>query len=346
MKSFFILGKISKRIEFKLDFILIVFLAIIFSGVAFILIKNNEKNSNEKIILQAKSFAQLAAKLIIENYELYFQSGYLKFRELSFNILSLNQDIQRFQILDIKGNILVDSNDLKESDIWQKYSQKEKEIPENLKKALSGTPYYVKAQNHPELILEIIYPYFDAWGKYKYNVRYFLSYERIKEETKKIEKSIILFTFLASLLTIYLMQFVADETIVKPIKEFQKGVQEISAGNLNRKIDIKTGDEIEQLAKEFNTMLEKVKEAKEKIEDAKAVLEIRVKARTKQLEELNQSLEDKVKERTKELVDKLSELEKYQQIHIGRDLEVARLNREIKTLKEELEKLKKEKNIS
>ncbi|MGB9680930.1 MAG: hypothetical protein ACPLYC_01870, partial [Minisyncoccia bacterium] len=209
MKSFFLLGKIPKRIEFKLDFILIVFLVIIFSGVAFILIKNNEKNSNEKIILQAKNFAQLATKLIIENYELYFQSGYLKFRELSFNILSLNQDIQRFQILDIKGNILVDSNDLKEADIWQKYSQKEKEIPENLKKALSGTPYYVKAQNHPELILEIIYPYFDAWGKYKYNVRYFLSYERIKEETKKIEKSIILFTFLASLLTIYLMQFVA-----------------------------------------------------------------------------------------------------------------------------------------
>lgn len=47
--------------------------------------------------------------------------------------------------------------------------------------------------------------------------------------------------------------------ITKPIRQFTESVREISGGNLDLKIDIKTGDEIELLADSFNKMTENLK---------------------------------------------------------------------------------------
>lgn len=41
---------------------------------------------------------------------------------------------------------------------------------------------------------------------------------------------------------------------VKPINELTGGVKEISAGNLEKKLDIRTNDELETLAENFNIM--------------------------------------------------------------------------------------------
>ncbi len=67
-----------------------------------------------------------------------------------------------------------------------------------------------------------------------------------------------------------------SKKFVEPIQQLSKGVCEISGGNLDKKVKIDTGDEIEQLADSFNTMtdnlktymanLEKVTAAEERIE--------------------------------------------------------------------------------
>ena len=46
---------------------------------------------------------------------------------------------------------------------------------------------------------------------------------------------------------------------VKPINELSNGVREISSGNLDKKLDIHTGDEIEQLGNSFNAMTDELK---------------------------------------------------------------------------------------
>lgn len=80
------------------------------------------------------------------------------------------------------------------------------------------------------------------------------------------------------------------------------------------------------------------------LEDAKTILEIKVKARTKELQELNQGLEEKVKERTKEIEKskkeiekKVFELEKWYNLTIGRELKMVELKKRISCLENKLE---------
>lgn len=77
-----------------------------------------------------------------------------------------------------------------------------------------------------------------------------------------------------------------------------------------------------------------------KLEEAKTSLEIRIQARTRELQELTEKLEGQVQGRTKELQDKITELERFSRLAVGRELKMIELKKEIKKLKEESEKSK------
>ncbi len=82
--------------------------------------------------------------------------------------------------------------------------------------------------------------------------------------------------------------------------------------------------------------LKELERVKAELENAKSVLEIKVKARTWELRELTQNLEEQVKERTKELQEKIEESQKMIKLMVGRELRMVELKKEIQKLKEKL----------
>jgi signal transduction histidine kinase len=81
--------------------------------------------------------------------------------------------------------------------------------------------------------------------------------------------------------------------MVTPIRALQAGAARIGAGALDQRIEVRTGDELEALAEEFNDM-------------------------TRELQELYASLEAKVKDRTRELAQALEEIaEKSRQLEVA-----------------------------
>ncbi len=146
---------------------------------------------------------------------------------------------------------------------------------------------------------------------------------------------------LAVLVSIFLA-LKLTERIITPLLDLRKAIRKITKGDLSYRINIRTGDEVEEIGKEFNLMTEKLKETREELEEAKKILEIKVRARTKELEELAESLEDQVEARTEELERKVEELEKFHKLTVGREKKMIKLKKENKRLKKEIEKLKKE----
>jgi hypothetical protein len=77
-------------------------------------------------------------------------------------------------------------------------------------------------------------------------------------------------------------------------------------------------------------------EKRRELEEAKAVLEIRVAARTKELKELVERQKEIIKEKTQELQKKIEELEKFQKMAVGRELKMIELKKKIEELENQL----------
>ena len=154
------------------------------------------------------------------------------------------------------------------------------------------------------------------------------------------------FTVIIVIFTIILtvaMGFFLSKRITHPIINLRDAAEKIRQGDLNTRIDIRSDDEIGQLASSFNQMTSKLQESygilekkvqertkeleeiKRKLETINIDLEDKVQERTAELEKLKSGLEQQVAQRTEELNRKLSELE-----HMN--ILIARREEKIKTI--------------
>jgi signal transduction histidine kinase/HAMP domain-containing protein len=91
-----------------------------------------------------------------------------------------------------------------------------------------------------------------------------------------IERSIVL--IMLGVLASVMASMLLARRMVQPIRALQEGAAKIGAGELGHRLRLKTGDEIEVLAEQFNRMTEQLR-------DSYATLEQRVEERTRDLRE-------------------------------------------------------------
>lgn len=100
--------------------------------------------------------------------------------------------------------------------------------------------------------------------------------EEISEETNQFQKvlekiftdsaeEVVFFAIILIFFT-FSVSKIAARHITQPISDLTQGVQEISAGNLAKKVNVQTGDELENLANCFNTMTDELKSYMKRIE--------------------------------------------------------------------------------
>ncbi len=128
--------------------------------------------------------------------------------------------------------------------------------------------------------------------------------------------------------------------VLKPLNKLLDAVSEAKKGNLDIRVKVISSDEIGELSEEFNSMIAQLKDTKEALEDERAILEIKVKARTKELEELAQGLDEKIKERTRELQGRIEQLERFHRLTVGREMKMLELKKELDALKKSSKKKK------
>lgn len=106
------------------------------------------------------------------------------------------------------------------------------------------------------------------------NLGAIITFIDITEDTKFIERSsslFILFIVALLLLTVVTGALVSLK-ITRPIKHIHEAIKKIKAGNLSTRTDVKTNDELEELSKSFNEMVERIQHTDEEyklIEQAK-----------------------------------------------------------------------------
>lgn len=136
------------------------------------------------------------------------------------------------------------------------------------------------------------------------------------------------FVFISILIIVnILFGYVISSFIARPIKELANFALLASGGDFKRRIRVNSTDEIGQMSHVFNMLLDKV-------EESTMVLEVKVQARTKRLQELSSNLEVQINNKTKELNEKIAELERFNDLAVGRELRMIELKRENEILKQ------------
>ncbi len=161
----------------------------------------------------------------------------------------------------------------------------------------------------------------------------------ISQELFSVLTKLKIQVILALIIVIFLSLFssiLLARSLTRPLKKIIKGIKEVSRGNLDFIIEIKSKDELGESAVYFNEMTQKLKKARLVLEEAKDTLEVRVAARTRELDKLIKTREETIRQRTRELQDRIDELEIVHRLSVGRELKMIELKKEIEKLKTEL----------
>ncbi|MFH1350016.1 MAG: PAS domain S-box protein [Pseudomonadota bacterium] len=96
---------------------------------------------------------------------------------------------------------------------------------------------------------------------------------------------------------VVIIAFLIARSITKPVAMLSKGVGIIGKGDLKHRVEVRTRDEIGELAAAFNEMVEKRQEVENALLRAQDHLEIQVQERTAELLKSNEKLKQEIDER-------------------------------------------------
>lgn len=237
----------KRSLKVKFLFLLLIILSLVAFGISVVLIGYQNNRQRQLISEQAKGFAKLSVRPIGNAYDTYFGSGYLKFKEIVDETLKLDTNITRIQIIDVNGFLLYDSDNPQQTQVSTD------PVAAELQALVSDDKTSV-IPNEQGAAGEIIEPYFDDFAARPFSVRYFVSYELLNSSLATTIPLALGVSFLVAIVSGLLLIFTVNKTILTPIEKIAANAQSVSSGNLQARVDVHTGDELESLAASVNNM--------------------------------------------------------------------------------------------
>ncbi len=268
----FFLTKIFRRIF--LSFIgSITILVFIYS---YATIQMQKKSSLEVLHSRANTLANSMA-LVSHDAMLKNDMGFIV--QYDINVIKHNKEILQIFITNkTDDNIEINRNSWK---MIQKISKKLKDMQKD--RELFKIEYNDKLQKD---VFHYSYPlHFPGitWGY----IHLIYSLDSYNVDLNRIYKSTGILLGLLFLVTLFI-SYIVSRQIALPILKLSETTENVQKGNLHIRADIRRGDEIGQLAQNFNNMINKLEHSHDELENL-------VFIRTKELENLNKELDIKIK---------------------------------------------------
>ncbi len=286
---------ISISLRWKLILVTSLLITLIFSFNAYQFYRIQRQILENQIREKVDAYTMLSSRPLVEAFNNYFHSGFIKFKELLLDILVLSQDVRKIELIDVNGVILFDSAEIQQTSVAPDNPAgrviTDPDILSRIRGIEKSVDYHVVHADGEAI--EVIYPFVEEWGKHSYTLRYTFGYQEMERSLAQVTTRMIQSAVLFVLLGI-LGSFFFAVGITGPVKELAAAARQVGAGNLDVRVPpVRTRDELAGLASTFDSMIQNLRTTiKEKDEYAG------------ELHRLYLDMEEKVRERTRELAEK------------------------------------------
>ncbi len=262
----------------KLKLILAIsgFVLVLFGINTLLFLGEQQNELTRDIFVNARSFAQLTAKDIVNSYNLYVpQESFVYFNRDVRNVFAKFQDLEKIQIVNYDGLVVYDSQedldksykgtgrrvtggilDQVRSKIASVYTlETERCVYLQVDDELSEGYYCVDENLKPvqpiaasEKVEYVVQPATD-----EFSVVYYISYDNLQERIQQtMMRGIMLGIF--GILVGIVIAFLLASGITRPLNDLTAGANIIAKGDFRYRVIVKTKDELATLASAFNSM--------------------------------------------------------------------------------------------
>jgi signal transduction histidine kinase len=260
----------ARSLRARLAGVLAALVALVLLANAAWFVLSARRRLRERLETSASLFASLATGPLCSAYEAYFESGYFKFRQVVRDLLASAPDVTRVQIVDVEGRILFDSGHL--DDGAHAAGPLGRLDPVQLEAARRLEPTRLEGRNGHREGLEIVSPWVEDWGRHRLSVVYHVSYRNLHAEYRRSARATLALTGL-SIVAAGLVGFGLASRLTQPLAGLTAGAREIAQGRFGRRLEVRTGDELQTLAEAFNEMAERLEATRRERERLIAELE-------------------------------------------------------------------------
>jgi signal transduction histidine kinase len=244
----------GRSLRARLAAVLAALVALVLLANAAWLVLSARQRLREQLETGASLFASLATGPLCSAYEAYFASGYFKFRQVVRDLLASAPDVTRVEIADVEGRVLFDSGRLDES----ASTRPEGRLDEvRLEAARRLEPTMLRGRSADGDTLEIVSPWVEDWGRHRLSVVYHVSYANLNAGYRRYVRATFALTA-GSILVAALVGLGLASRLTRPLAGLTEGAREIAEGRFGRRLDVRTGDELQALAEAFNEMGERL----------------------------------------------------------------------------------------
>jgi signal transduction histidine kinase len=257
----------------------------------------------------ARTYSALVSLAVVRAADLYRTSGRHILRQNIRRWSHLNQDLVRLEVVDVNGNVVMVS-DGEEVETWPPDGGGPRiEDPELLAavQGLSLVAGRVRGEDN-ERSFRVVAPAVEEWGRHTFSLVATFGYGRVDREVIRTT----LLTLLAVVVGLVLarrVSFVLARNIGQNVARLYTGVQRFEAGHLDERVEVQSGDEIQDLAEAFNAMAEKLSRTIDELRQA-----------NRELESLDQAKADLVANVSHELRTPLTALQGYLELLVTGEL--------------------------
>lgn len=212
----------------------------------------------EEIEQRARSYAELAAEPICQAYAQYAESGISKFHNIVHDKAQLNHDLRALAIYNTEGEVVFHSDELEIGARTNLFYLGD-EIRGPLASPIDQQPRFGnEAMASGENFYVARMPYIEEWGAFRYTVAFYFSYDDIRTATRAMAWQIGGLGVFALLLGVAFAWVLSAQSLVL-VERLTSGAQKLADGELEHRIDLKTGDEFEVLGESLDLMASRLR---------------------------------------------------------------------------------------